>query len=58
MDKMTKLDHHSPDDIAHAIRKALDMPLDERKARYEKMVASVRDENVQAWTADFLRDLG
>lgn len=49
---------HSPDDIAHAIRKALDMPLDERKARYEKMVASVRDENVQAWTADFLRDLG
>ncbi|WP_435201727.1 alpha,alpha-trehalose-phosphate synthase (UDP-forming) [Qipengyuania sp. 902] len=49
---------HSPDDIAHAIRKALDMPLDERKARYEKMVTSVRDENVQAWTADFLRDLG
>lgn len=49
---------HSPDDIAHAIRKALDMPLDERKVRYEKMVASVRDENVQAWTADFLRDLG
>ena len=49
---------HSPDDIAHAIRKALDMPLDERKARYEKMVASVRDDNVQAWTADFLRDLG
>ena len=49
---------HSPDDIAHAIRKALDMPLDERKARYEKMVASVRDDNVQAWTANFLRDLG
>ncbi len=49
---------HSPDDIAHAIRKALDMSLGERKARYEKMVASVRDENVQAWTADFLRDLG
>ena len=48
---------HSPDDIAHAIKTALDMPLEERKARYEKMVASVRDENVQAWTANFLRDL-
>ncbi|MBX7495454.1 trehalose-6-phosphate synthase [Qipengyuania sp. 6B39] len=49
---------HSPDDIAHAIGKALDMPLAERKARYEAMVVSVREENVQAWTVDFLRDLG
>ncbi|WP_234002334.1 MULTISPECIES: trehalose-6-phosphate synthase [unclassified Erythrobacter] len=48
---------HSPDDIAHAIRTALDMPLDERKARYEKMIGTVRDDNVQDWTASFLRDL-
>lgn len=48
---------HSPDDIAHAIRIALDMPLDERKRRYEKMIATVRDDNVQNWTRDFLRDL-
>lgn len=48
---------HSPDDIAHAIRIALDMPLDERKRRYEKMIATVRDDNVQNWTKNFLRDL-
>lgn len=48
---------HSPDDIAHAIRIALDMPLAERKRRYEKMIATVRDDNVQNWTRNFLRDL-
>ena len=49
---------YSPDDISHAIRIALDMPLDERKARYEAMIATIRDENVQAWTRNFCVDLG
>ena len=48
---------HSPDDIAHAIRLALDMPLEERKSRYEKMIVTVRDENVQRWTENFITDL-
>jgi len=48
---------HSPDDLARAIRIALDMPLDERKARWEKLNASVRDENIETWTANFLGDL-
>ena len=48
---------HSPDDVAHAIGMALDMPLDERKRRYEAMIATVRDDNVQAWTEDFIGDL-
>jgi len=48
---------HSPDDIAHAIQTALDMTLEERKARYQKLIATVRDDNVQDWTANFLRDL-
>ena len=48
---------HSPDDIASAIREAMDMPLAERKARWEPMHACVRDETVQAWTANFTRDL-
>ena len=33
------------------------MPLAERKARWEPMHTCVRDENVQAWTANFTRDL-
>lgn len=48
---------HSPDDLSHAIKVALDMPLAERKARWEKLIVSVRDENVQDWTANFCRDL-
>ena len=48
---------HSPDDLAHAIRTALDMPLDERKRRYEALIGTVRDDNVQDWTETFLTDL-
>ena len=48
---------HSPDDIVHAIRTALDMPLDERKRRWEILNASVRDENIARWTDDFLGEL-
>lgn len=47
----------SPDEIADGIRTALDMPLAERKARWEAMQTSVRDENVQRWTECFTRDL-
>ena len=49
---------HSADDIADCIRQAVDMKLDERKERWERMNASVRDENVQRWTENFLADLG
>ena len=48
---------HSPDAIASAIKKALDMPLEERKARYQAMIATVCEENVQAWTCAILDDL-
>ena len=48
---------HSPDDIAHAIHTALEMPLEERQRRYRAMIATVRDDNVQNWTENFLRDL-
>jgi trehalose 6-phosphate synthase len=48
---------YSPDDISHAIRIALDMPLEERKARYEAMIGTIRDDNVQAWTNQFCADL-
>lgn len=48
---------HSPDDLAHAIRIALEMPLEERKARWNALVKSVREENVERWTENFLDDL-
>lgn len=48
---------HSPDDLAHAIETALDMPLAERKARWESMIGTVRDDNVHQWTERFTHDL-
>ena len=48
---------HSPDDLSHAIRVALDMPLEERKSRYEAMIGTIRDDNVQDWTRRFCDDL-
>ena len=48
---------HSPDDLSHAIRTALDMPLAERKERYERLIGTVREDNIQEWTETFLRDL-
>ncbi|WP_067598002.1 alpha,alpha-trehalose-phosphate synthase (UDP-forming) [Altererythrobacter ishigakiensis] len=48
---------HSPDDLSHAIRVALDMPLKERKARYLAMIDTIRDDNVQDWTKRFCEDL-
>jgi len=48
---------HSPDDLAHHIRVALDMSREERKARWEKLIVTVREDNVQRWTDNFVSDL-
>ena len=48
---------YSPDDISHAIRVALDMPLAERRSRYEAMIGTIREDNVQTWTERFCADL-
>lgn len=48
---------HSPDDLSHAINKALDMPREERKRRYDAMIGTVREDNVHRWTSNFLADL-
>ncbi|GAA0280683.1 alpha,alpha-trehalose-phosphate synthase (UDP-forming) [Alteraurantiacibacter aestuarii] len=48
---------HSPDDLAHNIRIALDMPLEERKERHEKLIVTVREENVLRWTENFIGDM-
>ncbi len=48
---------HSPDALANAIQKALDMPLAERKRRYEAMIGTVRDNDVREWTTNFCADL-
>ncbi len=49
---------HSPDDLSSAILTALDMPLEERRSRYQAMITTIRDDNVQSWTQEFCADLG
>ncbi|MBM0168579.1 trehalose-6-phosphate synthase [Altererythrobacter sp. C41] len=48
---------HSPDDLSHAIHTALDMPLEERRRRWEGMIETVANDNVQRWTESFTSDL-
>ncbi|WFL77786.1 trehalose-6-phosphate synthase [Altererythrobacter arenosus] len=48
---------HSPDELESAIRTALEMPLAERKTRWNKLSECVRNENISSWTASFLGDL-
>lgn len=57
LDGAVMVNPHSPDDLAHAIETALDMPLSERKARWESMIGTVRDDNVHRWTERFTHDL-
>ncbi|MCL6251596.1 trehalose-6-phosphate synthase [Altererythrobacter sp. KTW20L] len=48
---------YSPDDIASMIQRALDMPLEERKERWQAMNECVRDCNVTRWTQEITRDI-
>ena len=51
------VNHYSADDISHAIRIALDMPLEERKKRWKKLHRGVKGETVQRWMNRFLKDV-
>lgn len=48
---------YSPDDLAHNIRLALDMPLAERRERWDSLIVNVREQNVLRWTEAILADL-
>jgi trehalose 6-phosphate synthase len=48
---------YSKDEISDAIRQALDMPLDERKRRWQAMHESVAKEDVVWWRQNFVRAL-
>jgi trehalose 6-phosphate synthase len=43
--------------VAGAIRRALDMPLDERRERFDAMMAVLRVNDIEAWAEHFLDDL-
>lgn len=57
LDQAVLVNPHSADDIAAGIARALDMPRDERQARWQACVASVRDQDIVWWTRAFLDSL-
>ena len=42
---------------AQALRRALSMPLAERRERHASLMSSIRRDDVHAWRRDFLRAL-
>jgi len=48
---------HSAEEVSEAIKRALHMPLGERRARYEALMDSVKNEDVLRWRADFVAAL-
>lgn len=44
-------------EVAEAIRDALNMPLEERVTRWERMMSTLREHDVSWWAASFLKDL-
>jgi trehalose 6-phosphate synthase len=44
--------------IAHALKQALAMSLDERRARHAKLLAALRENDIHAWRSRFVANLG
>jgi trehalose 6-phosphate synthase len=49
---------YDPDAVAEALQTAVQMPLEERRERWQAMIAVLRRNNVRAWRDNFLRVLG
>jgi trehalose 6-phosphate synthase len=45
---------HSTEEVSEAIRNALHMPLAERRERHQRLLASVRDDDVVRWRESFV----
>ena len=58
LDAALLVNPHDVDAVAHAVRRALTMPADERRERWHSMVGKLRTSSVQGWFADFLLALG
>ena len=57
MEEALIVNPHETEGMAAAIKAALDMPLDERKARYAAMYDTIARNNIQSWADSFLARL-
>jgi trehalose 6-phosphate synthase len=58
LDAALQVNPHDIDGMARQIARALSMNLDERRERWQSMVAKLRRHSVQSWFSDFLQALG
>lgn len=48
---------HDVDDVSNALARALTMPIEERRDRYNRMMTKLEARPVSVWAREFLRDL-
>ncbi|HXH04125.1 MAG TPA: alpha,alpha-trehalose-phosphate synthase (UDP-forming) [Candidatus Competibacteraceae bacterium] len=57
LDGALKVHPFDTDDMAEAIRRALEMPLEERRQRWQAMMDVLRRQDITAWRSAFLQEL-
>ncbi|ADV68411.1 alpha,alpha-trehalose-phosphate synthase (UDP-forming) [Deinococcus maricopensis] len=57
MPEAIQVNPYSPENLSDAMRTALQMPLDEKKARLTRLREHLRDSDLHAWTDTFLHEL-
>ncbi|WP_342734103.1 trehalose-6-phosphate synthase [Bradyrhizobium sp. B117] len=56
-DEALLIDPNNPEEIADAISKATNMPLEERVKRWRSMMDKIESYTIHDWSADYLREL-
>jgi len=57
LDAAVLVNPYDSEQVTHGLAQALNMPLDERIDRWQKMMSVLREHDIHQWQADFLRDL-
>jgi trehalose 6-phosphate synthase len=58
LDAAVIVNPHDIDGMAHAIRRAVNMPPEERRERWGSMMASIEKANIHDWYSQFMKALG
>jgi trehalose 6-phosphate synthase len=57
LDQALLINPHETEGVAAALNRALEMPLEERRARYAPMMDHLLKHNIERWAEEFLSDL-
>ena len=57
LDQALLINPHETEGVAAALNRALEMPLEERRARYAPMMEHLLQHNIERWAKEFLSDL-